>query len=765
MLKDIQVLTKRIKQIEMSVLALQVLNKWKIPTSLKNTSETKVSCGASTKPTVETKTTKKELTTKTESVSSFTIPKRIKKFRPGPLRVTYQDGDSSGIKDHEGVKKITTRSDGTDANVSNVVLQTWSRINGLKRKEVFSSLSSYAAADGLKSRLAAFPARSQSSKPNLITLSLEDKAKNFKKFRVDSGVSSRDENKDVNENFPKPTEDQATSDSFFCEDKFYDEDLQREKDTKTEEKSSSLIQKSSKTTATDREDSEKRKKEVDDFKKKRREERDQKLKRQEEQQKARISFNKTEYKRDLDNDSKKKIKELADSLKHKEGKSETSKSSKKDERTDVESSSPKSEKLLSKKEDRSQSSSPKRSVRNKHRDSSEDRHRSKSRRRSRSRERTSRGGRETILGIRQLRRSKSRSRSRSRSPRKRRREEKESRNSSTSSNSKSKAESKSSRVSDHKESLKEVNLFNDEYLKSCRDNKPKRLSRVQNKSRVSSNQKSCSIPGSASKISVPVESNEKKDDQKQRKKVTWTKDEDLVSVRFFEVIEEERGNVFKKKFEERRKLEAKNEKLKLSAVSLAKSSDERVCNKHEPTKDIFKAPVSDCSSSWPALIPLAGLRTDIRVGSESEEKLIQRAREAEVLPLPILASAEPAEAETIHQRRYRLFVQTPLRFISTRSGRWLSLSGVFFLLTSAEREPSQTTVREDGQINLSFREVCISLQRCLCPCPTLHYHFRIKISHKQYPWVFTVWWFCQRGKGANSLHLLGKRILSEWRCL
>ena len=172
----------------------------------------------------------------------------------------------------------------------------------------------------------------------------------------------------------------------------------------------------------------------------------------------------------------------------------------------------------------------------------------------------------------------------------------------------------------------------------------------------------------------------------------------------------------------------------------------------------------DCSSSWPALIPLAGLRTDIRVGSESEEKLIQRAREAEVLPLPILASAEPAEAETIHQRRYRLFVQTPLRFISTRSGRWLSLSGVFFLLTSAEREPSLTTVREDGQINLSFREVCILLQRCLCPCPT-QYHFRIEISHKQYPWVFTVWWFCQRGKGANSLHLLGKRILSEWRCL
>ena len=111
--------------------------------------------------------------------------------------------------------------------------------------------------------------------------------------------------------------------------------------------------------------------------------------------------------------------------------------------------------------------------------------------RSRSRERTSRGGRETISGIRRLRKSKSRSRSRSRSPRKRRRMERELRNSSAP--SKSKPESKSSsRVSPPKEVLKEVNLFNDdEHLKSCRDSKPKRISRVQSKnSRLSSNSKS-----------------------------------------------------------------------------------------------------------------------------------------------------------------------------------------------------------------------------------------------------------------------------------
>ena len=173
--------------------------------------------------------------------------------------------------------------------------------------------------------------------------------------------------------------------------------------------------------------------------------------------------------------------------------------------------------------------------------------RPKSRRRSRSRERTSREGRETISGIRRLRRSNSKSRSRSRSPRKRSSEEKEPRSSSTP--SKSKTESKSSRVSPHKELLKEVNLFNDEYMKSCRDNKSKRISRVQNKSsRASSNSKSFSFPGSASKTSVPEEANKASEDKKPRKRVTWTKDENLVSVRFFEVIEEERGNVFKQKF-------------------------------------------------------------------------------------------------------------------------------------------------------------------------------------------------------------------------
>ena len=228
--------------------------------------------------------------------------------------------------------------------------------------------------------------------------------------------------------------------------------------------------------------------------------------------------------------------------------------------------------------------------------------------------------------------------------------------------SKSKPESKSSsRVSPPKEVLKEVNLFNDdEHLKSCRDSKPKRISRVQSKnSRSSSNSKSS---GSDSKAPVQENSNEKCENTKHRKRVTWSKDENLVSVRFFEVIEEERGNVFKQKFTERRKLEAKNEKLKLSAASKAKSFEyESSCSTSESLKDIIKTPVS--GSSWPALIPLAGLRTDIQIGSESEEKLIQRAREAQVQPLLILPGAEPTEAETIHQRRCALNNFTPLRYL------------------------------------------------------------------------------------------------------
>ena len=71
--------------------------------------------------------------------------------------------------------------------------------------------------------------------------------KNIKKIRLDPDFTRRDDNKDVNENVPKSTEvqGQATSDSFFCEDKFYDEDLRKEKEVKTEANSVILNKKTS----------------------------------------------------------------------------------------------------------------------------------------------------------------------------------------------------------------------------------------------------------------------------------------------------------------------------------------------------------------------------------------------------------------------------------------------------------------------------------------------------------------------------------------
>ena len=86
---------------------------------------------------------------------------------------------------------------------------------------------------------------------------------------------------------------------------------------------------------------------------------------------------------------------------------------------------------------------------------------------------------------------------------------------------------------------------------------------------------------------------------------------------------------------------------------------------------------------------------------------------------------------------------------------------VFYLWTSAEKEPSLTSVREAGQILPSLREVfyhnaALNIHR---------YPLRSQISDKSCPWLSAVQWSCQRGQGACSLHLLGKRILSEWRCL
>ena len=232
----------------------------------------------------------------------------------------------------------------------------------------------------------------------------------------------------------------------------------------------------------------------------------------------------------------------------------------------------------------------------------------------------------------------------------------------------------------------------------------------------------------------------------------------------FEAIEEERGNVFKQKFTERRKLEAKNEKLKLSAASKAKSFEcESSCSTAESLKDIIKTPVA--GSSWPSLIPLAGLRTDIQIGSESEEKLIQRAREAQVQPLLILPGAEPTEAETIHQRRCALNNFTPLDIFKILI-RSMVVSVKSILPVDISGEGTITDFSVGGWTNPSQLTRGILLQCCyISPHIIQGFLFRSEISHKQCPWLFAVEWSRQRWQGAGSLHLLGKRILSEWRRL
>ena len=598
----------------MSLLALQVYNKWKVSTNQEACSNSE-NCGA-VDTMEETNLLKREVVIKSDDLSSFTILKRTNKARKDPIRVTYQDGASQDINDQEGSNHHSA-SDETKANAS---LQTWSRIKGLKRKEIYSSLSIYAAAEKNSkrpSRHTAFPSRSQGSNKNHKIRKDNQPVKKIK--RIEGGT-------DINENIAKTTLGQATSDSYFCEDKFYDEDIEEHKAKVVKIKEGSVLLKKSNHTL-GRKNSEKRKKEVDDFKSRRREERDQKLRRQEEEQKARVSFNKIEYKQDLDNDSK-KIKEVAKSLKFQDDKSD-------DGLKDLKTSSPKRHGHAS--------------HTSRHRDDSEDRDETMSRS-SRSRDRSSRGDREIISGIHQLPRSKSSSRSRS--PRKRRRKEKESRNNGT--HSKSKAESKSaSLVAKLKESWKEVDLFNVEFLKSSRDpNKSKKISRVPSTSGQISRErsKSCSDTGSTSKTTESNETNFKNhESQRHGKKVTWANDENLVMVKFFEVIEEERGNVFKKKFAGKRKLEAKKEKLKLAAAGdseMRSFENGRISSRHGSANHVSM-------SSWPALRPLSlsGLRSDVMIGSGSLEKLIQRAREAQVQPLSILPGAEPTEAETVHQRR------------------------------------------------------------------------------------------------------------------
>lgn len=99
-----------------------------------------------------------------------------------------------------------------------------------------------------------------------------------------------------------------------------------------------------------------------------------------------------------------------------------------------------------------------------------------------------------------------------------------------------------------------------------------------------------------------------------RKKVSWAPEDKLVLVQHFEVLAEERGNVIKEKFEEKRREEAKMTKFRMAPT---KSSENE--NSAKPRTN----------SHWPRPQYLDVKRKDVAYGYQSRERTIQEHREAE----------------------------------------------------------------------------------------------------------------------------------------
>jgi len=169
-------------------------------------------------------------------------------------------------------------------------------------------------------------------------------------------------------------------------------------------------------------------------------------------------------------------------------------------------------------------------------------------------------------------------------------------------------------TSTYKETLKEISLFDklDDDLKKCREKtkiKPKKVSRLSVKEEKTS-------------------LNEDQVESQLKKKVTWEREENLVQIKFFEVVEEERENVFKLKFEEKRKQDARNEKLKLKLASSLQSSTVSSSSSSIASTTTSKTdgtrPEGKC---WPKLILLDKSALKLReFGSKSEEKIVQERR-------------------------------------------------------------------------------------------------------------------------------------------
>ena len=194
--------------------------------------------------------------------------------------------------------------------------------------------------------------------------------------------------------------------------------------------------------------------------------------------------------------------------------------------------------------------------------------------------------------------------------------------------------SKNSKKSTTKETLKEVNIFQDNNLET---------SRVKSKLRIK--RRSASESESSATVN-PV---------KKRKKVQWKPGEKLSEVKYFDVVENERGNVFKQKFEEKRKQEARSEKFKLSEAS----SKMKIAELYTQLNSQRQEKMGKC---WPPLVVLDKCRKDIKYGGRSEERHLQEIREAEVLPFLWAikpssgAPTDPMEVDTANPpRRYTTY--------------------------------------------------------------------------------------------------------------
>ena len=231
--------------------------------------------------------------------------------------------------------------------------------------------------------------------------------------------------------------------------------------------------------------------------------------------------------------------------------------------------------------------------------------------------------------------------------------------------------SKNSKKSTTKEALKEVNIFQDDNLET---------SRVKSKLRIK--RRSASESESSATVN-PV---------KKRKKVQWKPGEKLSEVKYFDVVENERGNVFKQKFEEKRKQEARREKFKLSEAS----SKMKIAELYTQLNAQRQEKIGKC---WPPLLVLDKCRKDIKYGGRSEERHLQEIREAEVLPFlwAIKPSSgvptDPLEVDAANPpRRYTTYSAVLVVYVDNWPGPWWCPSKASRKRTSVERARSVITV-------------------------------------------------------------------------